>query len=218
MSVIKVGALQDLSGNTDFDLTNNVINGAIVNASTRVATASLTDTSGNALINTASRSLSFSTLNLGTAQNSTSGTSIDFTGIPSWVKRVTVVLYAVSTNGSSPILVQIGSGSILTSGYSSQCSAVDGTAPGSANSGAGFLLDPGGSASFVRFGSVRIETIGSNTWSYSGVLGVSGSSAARTHFFGGASATLSGALDRVRITTVNGTDLFDAGSINIMWE
>ena len=30
--------------------------------------------------------------------------------------------------------------------------------------------------------------------------------------------TLSGALDRVRVTTVNGTDTFDAGSINILYE
>jgi len=35
---------------------------------------------------------------------------------------------------------------------------------------------------------------------------------------GGGGITLSGTLDRVRITTVNGTDTFDAGTINIMYE
>jgi hypothetical protein len=29
---------------------------------------------------------------------------------------------------------------------------------------------------------------------------------------------LSGTLDRIRITTVNGTDTFDAGTINVSWE
>ena len=36
--------------------------------------------------------------------------------------------------------------------------------------------------------------------------------------YGGGNVTLGGALDRIRVTTVNGTDLFDAGSINIMYE
>ena len=53
----------------------------------------------------------------GTAVASTSGTSIDFTGIPSWVKRITVMLNGVSTNGTSPKLVQLGSASISTTGY-----------------------------------------------------------------------------------------------------
>ena len=39
-----------------------------------------------------------------TAQNTTSGTSIDFTGIPSWVKRITVMFQGVSTTGSSQVL------------------------------------------------------------------------------------------------------------------
>jgi hypothetical protein len=32
------------------------------------------------------------------------------------------------------------------------------------------------------------------------------------------SKTLAGTLDRIRITTVNGTDTFDAGQINILYE
>ena len=35
---------------------------------------------------------------------------------------------------------------------------------------------------------------------------------------GGGSVTLSGALDRVVLTTVGGTDTFDAGSVNIIYE
>jgi hypothetical protein len=44
----------------------------------------------------------------GTAVASTSGTSIDFTSIPLWVKRITVMFAGVSTNGTSPFLVQLG--------------------------------------------------------------------------------------------------------------
>ncbi len=41
--------------------------------------------------------------NSATAQNSTSGTSIDFTGIPGWTKKITVMLNAVSQSGTSPM-------------------------------------------------------------------------------------------------------------------
>lgn len=56
-------------------------------------------------------------LTSGTAVATTSGTSIDFTGIPSWAKKITVMFSAVSTNGTSPIQVQIGAGSVSNSGY-----------------------------------------------------------------------------------------------------
>jgi hypothetical protein len=35
---------------------------------------------------------------------------------------------------------------------------------------------------------------------------------------GGFQVSLSGTLDRIRLTTVNGSDTFDAGSINIIYE
>jgi hypothetical protein len=43
------------------------------------------------------------------------------------------------------------------------------------------------------------------------------SNEARNNSIGGF-VPLSGTLDRVRITTANGTDTFDAGSINILYE
>ena len=58
-----------------------------------------------------------SILTSGTAQASTSGTAIDFTGIPSWAKRITVMFNGVSTNGTSNPQIQLGSGSPTTSGY-----------------------------------------------------------------------------------------------------
>jgi len=55
----------------------------------------------------------------GTAVASTSGTSIDFTAIPAWVERITVMFQGVSTSGTSFVLVQLGTGSTTytTSGY-----------------------------------------------------------------------------------------------------
>ena len=146
----------------------------------------------------------------GTAVASTSGTSIDFTSIPSWVKRITVMFNGVSTNGSSDLLVQIGSGSFTTSGYGSQGSY--GT--NAFNSTSGFNCASGMAGSSIIRGHVVITLVGSNAWVQSGVISVSGQYASLS----GGILSLSGTLDRVRITTVNGTDTFDAGSINILYE
>ena len=155
----------------------------------------------------------------GTSQASTSGTSIDFTSIPSWVKRITVMLNGVSTNGSSQLQIQIGNGSFSTSGYASGASYA-----GSAGQftpsliTTGLILEPTGGcgASAVRYGSGFISLIGSNTWVSQ--TNVYGTIALCTSSGSGVSPALGGSLDRVRITTVNGTDTFDAGSINILYE
>jgi hypothetical protein len=154
------------------------------------------------------------TIKSGTAQASTSGTSIDFTGIPSWVKRITVMFNGVSTNGSSSVQIQIGSGSITTSGYVS-ASAYTGASASGVTSSTGFSITANATgASNLYSGQCTISLISSNSW-------IQASTVARTDGYaimGGGSITLGGALDRVRITTVNGTDTFDAGSINILYE
>jgi hypothetical protein len=155
----------------------------------------------------------------GTAVASTSGTSIDFTSIPSWVKRVTVMFNGVSTNGSSPILMQIGSGSVSTSGYTTAAQYAVAASVQYASSTAGFILEPTGNAdaSAVRFGCVVLSNLGSNTWVSQGSIYPSVTAVTVCSSTGGSPA-LSGALDRVRITTVGGTNTFDAGSINILYE
>jgi hypothetical protein len=153
----------------------------------------------------------------GTAQASTSGTSIDFTSIPSWVKRITVMLSGVSLSGTSNFLVQIGSGSITTTGYaSSTATTVSGSASSGVTSTAGFIQAAGAAANAIC-GHMVITNISSNLWISSHTNGFS-SVAAACSAGGGVSPTLGGVLDRVRITTVNGTDTFDAGSINILYE
>jgi hypothetical protein len=147
----------------------------------------------------------------GTAVASTSGTSIDFTGIPSWVKRITVMFAGVSTNGSSIIQVQIGAGSPTTTGYVGGAWTAN---TSNTTVTTGFPICAINGAARTYNGVMTISSMGSNTWAEMNVTFDSSNNS--NH--GGSYVTLSGTLDRVRITTVNGTDTFDAGSINILYE
>ena len=151
---------------------------------------------------------------LETAKASTSGTSVDFTGIPSWVKRVTVMLSGVSTNGTSVPTIQIGSSSgFETSSYQGSLWTSN---TNNANISSGFaLLALPNDATGLFHASVVITLLGSNTWVGSGVVGRSDTT--NTSLVAG-SKTLSGTLDRIRVTTIGGTNTFDAGSINILYE
>jgi hypothetical protein len=150
-----------------------------------------------------------------TVQNSTSGTSIDFTGIPSWVKRVTVMFNGVQTNGSE-VQIQIGSGSFTTSGYVSACARLNagGTGLPAGSFTSGFQATNGLTASQPLTGFAIIVAMPSNSYGYSANLDFNGN----TLMTSTGAVTLAGSLDRVRITTVTGTNTFSAGSINIMYE
>jgi len=141
-------------------------------------------------------------------------TSLDFTGIPSWVKKITVMFQGVSTSGTSNYLLQIGdSGGIETSNYLGTVSNNAGTVSVFSS---GYLLQPGSVvAAGIYHAQMTLCNIDGNTWSVSGAVGRS--DATNMNTFQG-SKTLSGTLDRVRITTVNGTDTFDAGSVNLLLE
>lgn len=151
-----------------------------------------------------------------TAKASTSGTSVDFTGIPSWVKRITVMFSGVSTNGTSNPQIQLGTGSTTytTSGYVNQHSNFTTTgAANSVNSTSGFVCGSGAAANTIS-GQFVLTNVSGNSWVGNGCLFLA--STAYTIFVGG--ITLGAALTAVRITTVNGTDTFDAGTINIIYE
>lgn len=155
-------------------------------------------------------------LTLGTAQASTSGTSIDFTGIPSWAKRITVMLNGVSLSGTSYPLIQAGTSSgPVTTGYTGVIANTSGNG-GLVTSGLQVMTITTASSTLVTTGVVSMVNQSGNTWAMTSVSGrVDGGSQAAISV---SSVTLSGALDRIRVTTVNGTDTFDAGTINIMWE
>jgi hypothetical protein len=151
----------------------------------------------------------------GTAVASTSGTLIDFTGIPSWVKRITVMFSGVSTNGASLPIVQLGAGSVETSGYTGNASELFTSISTADTPASGIALQVGMASPLSLTGNMVFSLLGSNTWTVTGAVGRVAATN-MTVFVGG--KTLSGTLDRIRITTVNGTDTFDAGSINILYE
>jgi hypothetical protein len=193
----------------------------IINASTSAGLIQTADTSGTLQLQsngvtqqTIDSTGSYGQLARGTAQASTSGTSITFSSIPSWVKRITVMFQGVSTSGSSLVQVQIGSGSVVTTGYASTGLYVYTSGTNSTTATTGFVINASGAAG-VRTGQLSIANISSNTWVASGTL--SDTSSGVTYVTTGVLA-LSGSLDRVVVTTVNGTDTFDAGSINILYE
>lgn len=155
----------------------------------------------------------------GTAQASTSGTSIDFTSIPSWVKRITVMFNGVSTSGTSAPIIQLGdSGGVETTSYVSTALGIQTSTAVAANSTAGFLVVTPTmyAASSTINGSVSITTLSTNLWVVAGATSREAGSA--TGYSTAGSKSLSDTLDRIRITTVGGTDTFDAGSINILYE
>lgn len=153
----------------------------------------------------------------GTAVASTSGTSIDFTGIPSTAKRITVILSGVSTSGTSDVIIQIGAGSIEATSYAGLTNRLTAGGNNISSFTTSFNIDSGvGDATAVRRGFFTIDLITGNTWVLTGSMSNIG--AGNTLCMVAGNKTTSGTLDRVRITTAGGTDTFDAGSINIIYE
>ena len=147
---------------------------------------------------------------LGTSVASTSGTAIDFTGIPGWARRIVILFSGVSLNSTGQFLIQCGtSGGIVSTGYSS------GSWSGSSATSATGMIVRSRDAATLHTGRITLENMTGNTWISSHTLtGLSSGDP----FVGAGTVTLAAALDRVRITTTTGTDTFDAGSINISWE
>jgi len=154
---------------------------------------------------------------LGSLQSGTSvaasGTAVDFTGIPSTVKQITLTLSGVSTSGTSIVQVQLGAGSVQTTGYASVGTGFSNTGS-SASSTSAFVTSDTTRSADLRSGSLIFSLLGSNTWTLQGALYVSST----INSWCAGSVALSGILDRVRLTTANGTDTFDSGSINIIYQ
>ena len=155
-------------------------------------------------------------ITLATEQASTSGTSIDFTSIPAGVKRITIMLFGVSTSGTSPLIVQIGdAGGVETSGYLTDYVQL---AAGVTNADSTAAIWAAATdANSVHHGAITLSLEDSTnfTWVASGQVARSDASVLA---LGAGSKALTAELDRVRITTVAGSDTFDLGAINIQYE
>jgi hypothetical protein len=156
-----------------------------------------------------------STLTRATAVTA-SGASVDFTSIPSWVKRITVMFYGISTNGSADVQVLLGtSAGVEATGYLGNVANQGTSSATYANLSTGFDVTEATAASVVFYGQMVINNITGNTWTATGQVGRTDNTFLSSTQGGKA---LAGLLDRVRVTTSNGTDAFDAGTINIIYE
>ena len=151
---------------------------------------------------------------LGTAVNA-AGTSVDFTGIPSWVKRITIMFNGVSTNGTSILLYQVGTSSgIITSGYIGSSMVIDSALSYSSYNNGFLESSKAGVASYSRRGNIELMIDGLKISEKHQVSNGTGLNST----IGCGTINLVSELTTIRITTVNGTDIFDAGLINIMYE
>jgi hypothetical protein len=172
-------------------------------------------TSSNRVLTLADTDGTLTPLVLATAQTA-SGTSVNFTDIPSWVKRITVIFNGISLSGTSNFVVQLGTvGGVDTSSYLGACNTFN-TSPSATNYSSGFLLteDTAG-ATWAIHGLMTITNVSGNIWAESHSVGITGIAGVSV---GGGTKTLSSILTQIRITSGNGTDTFDAGTINIMYE
>lgn len=142
-------------------------------------------------------------------------TQINFTGIPAWVNRITVIAAGLSTNGTSQVLIRLGdSGGIEATGYLSTVAGSSGTSIGHADQTTGFFLGAPLAATDAISGRCTISRLSGNTW-----VADTATKRSTTAFIESAGdKTLSDVLTQLRITTANGTDTFDAGSVAISWE
>lgn len=150
-----------------------------------------------------------------TAQNTTSGTAFEFTGLPSTVEKITVILSEVSLSGTNSLLIQIGdSGGFETSGYESTSMDQENAATPTCNTSTSGYIITINVANRQLTGNFEINHIGSNKWVCSGSGKINSPSTTSSTTITGGFKTLSGVLDRVRITPA-GSNTFDNGTVRI---
>ena len=197
-------------------------NGIAATANTALSNSSTAVTTANAAVATANAA---ARLVIGTAVNPTSGTSVNFTGIPSWAKRISVNFANISTNGTSAEVIRVGTSSgFVTSGYAATCSYITtASSAASVDSSAGFnLMGQNASGNQVQLsGRVVIDLVGvfsgTTYWACSGVISRIDPGLNFQKFVAG-QIGLSGTLDRIQLTTIVGTASFDGGLVNIIYE
>jgi hypothetical protein len=193
-----------------------------INASTSSGLVASPDNSGTIALQsngttqlTVSATGTYGQLVSSTAQAATSGTAITFTGIPTWVKRITMMFYNISATTSDNLIVQIGSGSFVTSGYTGTSGCMYGGS--SVSVGAvtnGVLVSNVNTSSDIGNGHIIWTNPTGNLWCASGVF-ANGNN--RVNMYGGG-VSLSGVLDRIRLTSNSGSETFTNGYVNILYE
>lgn len=179
-------------------------------------TSSAGVTVGGVLLKNGVTAASSVIISSGTATATTSGSSVSFTGIPTWVKRVTLLFNGVSVSGTDSLLVRIGpSGGIASSGYLSTAGIITNAAnPSVSGDTTGFLIYIA-AASRAFSGAMTISLLNASSYIY--VSSHSGKSDSGNVNVGGGDVTLSGLMTQLTILP-GGANTFDAGSVNILYE
>jgi len=150
----------------------------------------------------------------GTEVVTTSGTEHDFTSIPAGVKVIQMGFENVTLNGTSSLIVQLGDdGGFESSGYNSASSRVYSNAAVMLNDGGlGYVIIIG-SAARVFSGVLTLVNKDATAHDWGSMHAGKYDSSNSVH--GGGWSDLSAELNSIRVTTINGSDVFDGGAINI---
>lgn len=159
----------------------------------------------------------------GTTQvaNGTTSTIGEVTNIPTWVKRITVTMYNVSTTSTGSILLRVGTNAgYITSGYDTHAAGINGGTGQYGGTGgsalAGWLIMPSGvAATNAISGHAIITYTESGIWVVSGTVLYTTNTGAMQIFAGHINL---GASILTRATLFTSTGFFDTGSVNIMYE
>jgi hypothetical protein len=141
-----------------------------------------------------------------------SGTAVDFTGLPTGLKQIQIIINGISTDGTEELLLQIGdSTAIETTGYVGVVS--DGDTAFSSTTG--WLLAHTGIENNNWNGIVHLLNLDSNNWLISATLARKGTD--ELNMAGGRKTITGGELARIRITSTGTPDDFDGGGINLQF-
>jgi hypothetical protein len=151
-----------------------------------------------------------------TSQASTTGTTVDFLGIPTWARKITLVMHAVSSDSTGHLLVQIGSGSTPeTTGYNNAISFAI-TSAGAVNTTASTAGFPIRSAAATQAftGALTIYGTGNNYWTAMGNFASSVGTVATSTCTGTIDTFTNVGILRVTLSTGN----FDGGVMTVLYE
>ena len=158
-------------------------------------------------------------LTQGTVVDATHGGANDlavlsFTGIPAKAKRITVMFSGVSPGGASPICIQLGVSS--TAETADYYGAVQNAGGATAHTNGFRIRASTGGTGEVYHGAVTLTKFSTgNIWVCEGSVSLSSTN---NSWWTSGVKTLAGVLDSIFITTVGGSETFDAGNVNIAWE
>lgn len=163
-----------------------------------------------------------------TATNLTRGTTItastgsptsidiDLSSLPTGIRRITLILDGLSTNGTSRVVVRVGTGGVVeTSNYHGTVAQAGISSIAGENMDTSFEFDIAANASAIRCTTMVLCNTDGDRWVMSAI---SGRQDSVNSSYAGGRINLGGTLDIIRITTFGGTNTFDTGLINIFYE